>query len=299
MVKRFWFLLLILTSYQCIGQMLDNSKGNAFTDTPFFNSEFIKSNKIKRITGHYSTKASMDVIRENDLVYVYEFSDSGHMIRKYETVNVGGTQDTIINSYEYDQKGRMIVHRKSDQYGFYSTHYKYDSLGRVIRTEYRRDLSKGRDRIHFNLDKSFIITHESSEYYESEGMLKRTYLNNYGKPFQNKFSYFDANGYLIKEEENLTVHSGRRLTYYEYNEKGLLSEMKKESSVMGKHSYKEEYTYDDYHNLLSKNVYRNGEYKTEYQIIYEPQTKLISAVITRNVSNDFITILRFDQFDFQ
>ena len=54
-------------------QMLDNSRGEAFTDQPFFNADFIRNNKIQKITGHYSTKASMDYIRENDLIYVYEF----------------------------------------------------------------------------------------------------------------------------------------------------------------------------------------------------------------------------------
>lgn len=278
--------------------MLDNSHGEAFSDQPFFNADFIKANKIKRITGHYSTKASMDVIRENDLIYVYEFDSLGRMIEKYETVNLAGGKDTIVNIYEYDKNNNLINYRKSDQHGFYSTHYEYDSLNRVVKTEYRRDMSKGRDRVHFKLDKSYVITYETSSYENSEGMEKRVYYNSYRKPFQTKFTYTDKNGYVVRDEERLTVHSGLRNIYYKYNPKGLLAEVSKTSNVMGKHTSKIIFKYDDFNNLLSKDFYKNGVHKTEYQIIYDPQTKMISAVLTRNVSDNFITILKFDQIDF-
>jgi hypothetical protein len=290
--------ILISLSFSLNAQMLDNSKGNAFSDEPFFNQKFVRSNKIKKITGHYSTKASMDMIRENDLIYVYQFDSLGRMSHKYETVNIAGGRDTIVNSYDYDKSGNLAVHRRSDQHGFYSTHYTYDSLNRIVRTEYRRDMSNGRDKVSFHLDKSYIITYETSVYYNSPGQEKRVYFNNYDKPFQEKFSYTDENGYLKEEEEKLTVHSGRRKIHYNYNEKGLLQEVAKESSVMGKHTYKEEFKYDKFNNLLSKHIYRNEDYKTEIQIVYDPTTKLVSAVITRKVSNDFITILKFDEIEF-
>lgn len=281
-----------------LAQMLDNSKGTAFSDQPFFNHQFIKANKIKRIQGHYSSKASMDYIRENDLIYVYEFDSLGYMTRKYETVNIAGGRDTIINVYEYDTNGNLIVHRRSDRKGFYSTHYTYDDQDRIVRTEYRRDMSKGRDKVHFSLDKSYMITFETSKYENTEEWEKRVFYNNYDKPFQERFSYYDNNGYIMREEEKLTVHSGRRETKYEYTEKGLLKSITKESSVIGKHTYKEEFQYDEYNNLLAKHIHKDGEYLTEIQVVYDPVTRLISAVLTRKVKNDFITILKFDEIEF-
>ena len=279
-------------------QMLDNSEGNAFTDQPFFNHQFIKANKIKKILGHYSTKASMDYIRENDLIYVYEFDSLGRMTHKYETVNIAGGKDTIINVYEYNLKGEMIVHRKSDRNGFYATHYDYDDRGRIIRTEYRRDISKGRDKVDFQLEKSYMITFETAKYENTSDWEKKVYYNNYEKPFQEKFTYFDDNGYLIKEEEKLTVHSGRRVTTYEYTEKGMLKSIQKESSVIGKHVNKEEFQYDQFNNLLAKHIYKDGVYLTEIQVVYDPLTQLLSAVLTRKVENDYITILKFDEIEF-
>ena len=281
-----------------MGQMLDNSKGTAFSDQPFFNHQFIKANKIKKILGHYSTKASMDFIRDNDLIYVYEFDSLGRMISKYETVNIAGGRDTIINVYEYDESGNMTIHRKSDRNGFYATHYQYDSLGRVVRTEYRRDMSKGRDKVHFSLDKSYMITFETSQYEDNPEWEKRVYFNNYEKPFQEKYSYYDENGYLLNEEEKLTVHSGRRKTSYEYTEKGFLKSISKESSVIGKHTYKEEFQYDQYSNLMAKHIYKDDKYLTEIQVVYDPATKFIRAVLTRKVENDYITILKFDEIEF-
>lgn len=240
----------------------------------------------------------MDIIRDNDLIYVYNFDTLGRMIAKYETVNIAGGRDTIINVYEYDADGNMTIHRKSDRNGFYSTHYDYDSLNRIVRTEYRRDMSKGRNKVHFKLDKSYMITFESSKYENTEEWEKRVYYNNYKKPFQEKFSYFDPNGYLLKEEEKLTVHSGRRKTLYEYTEKGFLKSITKESSVMGKHVYKEEFQYDEYSNLMAKHIYKDGKYLTEIQVVYDPITKLLRAVLTRKVENDYITILKFDEIEF-
>ena len=185
--------ILILISFfitsLSFSQILDNSLAQAFTDKPFFNKEFIKSNKIRLIKGHVSTKASMDYIRKNDLIQVFKFDTLGQVIAKYETINILGSKDTIINFYDYNEKGLLITHRKTDRFGFYATHYSYDSLQRVVRTEYRRDMNKGRDPFNFQLGKSFMINFETSEYAVSDGLVKRTYYNNYGKPFQETFFY--------------------------------------------------------------------------------------------------------------
>ena len=48
-MRLFIFILIIPTSF--LGQMLDNRGCAVFSGEPFFYTEFIRSNKIKSITG--------------------------------------------------------------------------------------------------------------------------------------------------------------------------------------------------------------------------------------------------------
>lgn len=297
-MNRFFVLAFSVFSLSCYAQMLNNSKGEAFTDEPFFNTQNIRTNKVKRIIGHFSTKRMNDQIRPSDLIYVYEFDSLGQLTQKYETVLTNAGVDTVVTRYDYNASGTLRVKRKSDQYGFYAYLYEYDSLGRVVREEFRRDLSKTADKTHFDLDKKYTITFETSGYENYPSMEKRTYYNSYGKPFQVKISHFDANGYLLDENESLSVTSGQKNTTYTYNEKGLLKEKNTVSSMMGNSEIKLVFEYDDKNNLQAKQIYRDGKYSTEIQILYRKTTGLIQAILTRQVSTNFITLLQFDKIEF-
>jgi len=80
-------MLLIITTGMCIavGQMLDNTEGKTFGETPYFNEAFVKRNKIKTLKGYFSTKATMDYIRKSKDVYYYEFNEAGQLIKDYRT----------------------------------------------------------------------------------------------------------------------------------------------------------------------------------------------------------------------
>ena len=280
------------------GQLLNNSLGEAFTDEPFFNIENVRANKIKRITGHFSTKKMNDQIRPSKLIYVYEFDELGRLTQQYETVEVGGMLDTVVTQYEYNAKGFLHVKRRTDRSGFYAYVYEYDASGRVIREEFRRDMNKSGSKVNFLLDKQFLITYETSTYENYPQQEKRIFFNSYGKPFQEKYAYFDKDGYLLEELEKLRVTAGQKKTTYAYNEKGLLREMEISSSIMGNSKTKQLFTYDEFNNLLSKDIYRNDEHTTEIQVVYNEKTGLISAILTRQVSTNFITILRLDEYEF-
>src|SRR5690606_41249173 len=66
-------------------QVLDNSKGNAFTDKPFFNKNFIRNNKIKTISGRFNYKKSGQAIYTTDFFYVYSFDEEGNLDATFET----------------------------------------------------------------------------------------------------------------------------------------------------------------------------------------------------------------------
>ncbi|MCC7454261.1 MAG: hypothetical protein IT222_08860, partial [Crocinitomix sp.] len=56
----FW---IFITAFNVSGQMIDMSEGKTFGDPPFFNQEFVKRNKLKTISGYYSTKATLQAIK--------------------------------------------------------------------------------------------------------------------------------------------------------------------------------------------------------------------------------------------
>jgi len=294
MIKYCVFLMVICSQVFVFGQMLDNSKGETFGEKPFFNTSFIQANKIKQIKGYYSTKAHSTGILPTDDIYVYEFNRLGQLTKEYKTKY----KDTIVSQYNYDQNGNLILIRKSDKYGFHSFYYKYDSLNRIIAKEYRRDLNKSGDRIHFQLDKSYRISGETYSYENTPIGLKKYYYNSTGKIYQTEFFYEDEDGYLLKQDSQLKTGSGRSKTIYKYGDKGLLSEKLIETYLTKKTTTKIAFEYDENQNILAQYYYRNGEYVTEFQIIYDSKTMLLSVILTRDVKTHFITILKLTDYHF-
>lgn len=278
--------------------MLDNEFGKAFSDEPFFNEKFIKRNKIKKITGRYSKKAINDKIRKDSNVYVYEFSPEGRLVKQYRTLKIGKTWDTIVQQYEYDTEGKITVHRKSDQYGFYATIYSYDTSGRVVEEEFRRDLNTGKNKLDFKLDKALSFNHETSSYYVAPLQEKRTFYNSYDRPFKNHFKYFDEDGYLLKEETILKMSRIRTEKAYTYNDKGFLGAIEITSTSKNNPSTKEEYFYDQLNNLEQIKYYKNGVYEMEKQLLYNRVSKLLKTVLIREVKSNLITILALDEYEF-
>ena len=278
--------------------MLDNEHGKAFSDDPFFNTGFIKRNKIKKIIGRYSSKELNDKIRDNSNIYVFEFSPEGRLQQKYRSIEIGNIIDTIVYQYFYDEKGRISILRKSDQHGFYATHYTYDTLGRVIIEEKRRDLNKNQDKLNFELGQALVFSQETSSYYDVPLQSKRTFFNNYDRPFKDHFKYFNEDGYLLKEETIMRMTRSRTVLDYKYGDKGFVSEIAKTTTLKGSKPSRQEFAYDELNNLDQIKHYRGGVYTTENQLLYNRKSRLLKTVLTREVATQMITILALDEYEF-
>lgn len=294
----FCFVFIATTSHDAFAQMLNNSEGDAFLDSPFFNQENIKANKIKKIYGSYHFKKINDRMRPTGLEYGCEFDNQGRIIMQYETTRFLDKVDTIVNHYEYNEKGLLKIHRKYDANAYYAEVYEYDPEGRMIRIEYRKDLNKNANPLRFVLDKQYLISFETHSYEKFEQQEKKTHFNNFGMPFQYTFYYYNDLGYLTQIVENMAVSSGQRKTTFSYNERGLIAEKRMVSSVMGNSSFRVSYTYDPIGNLLSSEMHRNGVYTTETQVIYNSKTGLVSSLLKRQIDTQLITILQFDNYEF-
>lgn len=284
--------------FSACSQMLNNSEGDAFLESPFFNETNIKANKIKRITGSYHFKKINDRMRPTGLVYGCEFDNQGRIIMQYETTRFLDKVDTIVNHFEYNEKGLLKIHRKYDANAYYAEVFEYDQEGRMIRIEYRKDINKNVNPLRFVLDKQYLISFETHSYEKFEQQEKKTHYNNFGLPFQYTFYYYNDLGYLTQIIENMAVSSGQRKTTFSYNERGLIAEKRMVSSVMGNSSFKITYTYDPIGNLLSSEMHRSGVYTTETQVIYNSKTGLVSSLLKRQIDSQLITILQFDNYEF-
>jgi hypothetical protein len=275
--------------FSAFSQMLNNSEGDAFLESPFFNEANIKANKIKKISGSFHFKKINDKIRPTSLVYGCEFDKEGRIIMHFETSKF---------HYEYNEKGLLHIHRKYDANAYYAEVFEYDDLNRVIRVEYRKDINKNVNPLRFVLDKQYLISFETMSYEKFEQQEKKTHYNNFGLPFQYTFYYYNDLGYLTQIVENLAVSSGQRTTTFTYNERGLIAEKRMVSSVMGNSSYRIAYVYDPIGNLLSSELHRNGNYTTETQVIYNSKTGLVSSLLKRQIDSQLITILQLDNYEF-
>lgn len=275
-------------------QILDNKYGTAFTDQPFFNKTFIKQNKVKKIKGEYTFKKAGDIMRKTEFKNIFEFNELGQLVETFETRSDDGIKDTIQNMYEYSPKNQLTVFRKKDSGGYESIHYTRDSLGRILSEESHRDIID----VNGDVEKTFIINTESMKYDTFPLQLKKTVFNSYNLPYLEEISYFNKDGYLLEKEERLKMTSGTVKTMYEYNEKGYISAIRSDATLDGKFAEEWLFRYDDLGNLIEKHIYKNGVFTTDIQVIYNVDTKLLSSVLTRNVKTNFITILRFLNYEF-
>lgn len=275
-------------------QMLDNKRGFAFTDEPFFDEVFIRTNKIKKIKGEFTYKKVGDVMRKTEFKSIYEFNSLGQLISTYETRIEGNIKDTIQNFYEYSSNNQLEVHRKKDSEGYGSVHYERDSLNRIISEETRRDLFDSNAQI----ERSLIINHEKMKYDTFPLQEKKTIYNSYGLPYMEEISHFNEDGYLLDVEENLKMTGNKYKYFYEYNDKGYISAIRSNADANGVFTEEWLFRYDEWGNLTEKHIYKNGVFTTDIQIIYNTDTKLLSSVLTREVSTNFIMILRFMGYEY-
>lgn len=294
-VKHLIFILIIIP-FCSFAQMLDNSKGFAFTQLPYFNEQFIKMNKIQSLNGFYQHKKLGDIIRKTDYIYQYKFDKEGRLIFSLETKLIGTIVDTLVLYYEYDADNRLSIVRQKDKDGFFSTKYNYDAKNRVIKEEYFRDIDTTTNNVSQpSFERSTYINSERYEYEENAALTKKIYYNNYDFPYLDEYITNNKFGLVEKKEKVIRTTSSVTTTTFEYNEKGWVSKKKVVSSSNKNLNTEIEFNYDAQGNLSDKQIYKNGEHITDIQLIYNSKTGILNYTLTRDVKTNFISILKFDK----
>ena len=294
-MKPFFLILFICCTAQGFSQMLRNSEGQSFGDKPEFDFDFIRGHKIKSITGRYSTKAERDYIRSTTDVITYNFNRAGELSYEYKIQG----NDTIVTVYVYDEYGNVVTKRKSDRYSFVSYHYAYDKHNRLISTEMRRDENRGQDRLTFEPGQHSVVSSERFDYVDFDnGDYKKIFYNESGGIYLEEFFYFDDKQQLIRQEGTSKSGAGRITTTYSYDKDGRLLQKFSESTMMGNYTARHVYEYDAHGNILAQRYYKDGNYTTEFQILYDETTHELKAIITRDHATNFMTILTLKEYTY-
>lgn len=274
-------------------QMLSNELGEAFTDTPFFNTDFIARNHIHRLKGEFIYKKQGEMMQPTTFYYVYEFDSLGRLVLKYETRTDDGTRDTTFMQYAYSGD-ELAALTTFDREGKTSYRYTLDDGNHrvaesIVRTFYADSLHPSRE---------IVLNKETMTWQLADRQAKKTVYNSYGLPYKEVFYYYDERGYLSSREEFLMTTSERTIYTYEYNEKGYLAALKRKKA--GSDSYEEElrFRYDEYGNLIEKHLYKEGIFTTDTQFLYNEKSRLLNAILIREVKTNFILILRFKEYDY-
>jgi hypothetical protein len=294
-VKRILFLLFLGITTFGQAQLLDNSEGQAFTEYPFFNTHFIRASKIREIKGSYIFKKQGDVMRETKYVYVFSFDSLGQLTRHYETAKGDIVSDTIVRYYTYDGLGNLLSKRMNEQRGFMTTYYTYDDSNRVIKEEVWRDIDTLHSLLKPDIERSILWNTETMTHEHYGNLFKMRIHNSYGNQYLEKSRIYDSLGYLARIHELYTITRDQYTTDFTYSNKGWVETIKTTHNIDPVPLTEMRFTYDNYGNLTSKQEYRNGVFTTEYQIIYSGSTGMLSSVLIREVSSNFISIIRFSE----
>lgn len=287
-------MLFLLSSQVGLSQILDINKP-VFSEEPFFNTRFIQQNGIKLITGSRSSKKVKDIIRTKGLDYYYEFNERGFLTKQMSTYhNQVEKKDTNIIIYYYNEKNQLTTIRKSDSYGYFSNHFKYDDSNQVINQTYCRDENYCDYKADFDLAKQYTINTDSFSY-EKQGELqyKKLYYNKYNKVYREEFFYFNELGYLREIYSRYIIGNKKSKVQYEYDEKGRVGKIIHFANLSTNDQESEVFLYDELDNLLEIKVYQNDKYKTSKQFLYDKKTYLLTAQLIQDIETEFIQIIQY------
>ena len=292
-MKLSFLVFVLLAPFISLSQIIDNSRSFAFGDDPFYNSAFIKTNQVKSIHGIISTKKELSAIKKTNQVIHFEFNEKGELIKQYKSVKRHKKIDTTFTMYSYSDLGGLVTKRTNDAHGFYSYNYGYNKQNQRIKKTYCRDENVSENKNNFVLGKQYTIINETYSYKLSSNTLLKNIYNNNGRIYEKHEFTYDSLGYLIKINKKLLINNKKSSEEYEYNEHGLIKSVSTFKVSGQAASTKTTYQYDEFGNLTYIDEYKEGNHQLHKELLYEPSTYMLKALITQDLATNFITIIKF------
>ena len=292
-MNRVILLLFCLSINQLFAQMINNESGQIFTETPFFNEKYIRSVKLKSITGTISSKKELGAIKSSGKKEAYIFNEKGNLTIHYLSSKTKNKPDTTFTFYEYNLKNENTIFRVSDSYGFYSYSKKYNDLGKLINKTYSREKNASKSKMNFKLEEKYVIFQESYLYENKDSTIEVTTLNSNGRPYQRQIYYYDSFNYLFKIHTRLLISNSTKYEKYTYNDRGFLKSIQYFNNENETPIKELRYDYDEWGNVTFMDEYKDNVRVIHKEILYDPSTLILKTILSQDLVSNLITIIKY------
>ena len=292
-MNRFILLLFCLSINHLFAQMIKNESGQIFTETPFFNEKYIRSVKLKSITGTISSKKELGAIKSSGKNEAYIFNEKGNLTIHYLSSKSKSKSDTTFTFYEYNLKNENIVFRVSDSYGFYSYSKKYNDLGKLINKTYSREKNASKSKMNFKLEEKYVIFEESYLHENKDSTTEVTTLNSNGRPYQRQIYYYDSFNYLFKIHTRLLISNSTKYEKYTYNDRGFLKSIQYFINQNETPIKEFRYDYDEWGNVTFMDEYKDNLRVIHKELLYDPSTLILKTILSQDLVSNLITIIKY------
>lgn len=292
-MNRVILLLFCLSVNQLFAQMINNESGQIFTETPFFNEKYIRSVKLKSITGKISSKKELGAIKSSSKKEAYIFNEKGNLTIHYLTSKTKNKPDTTFTFYEYNLKNENTIFRVSDSYGFYSYSKKYNDLGKLINKTYSREKNASKSKMNFKLEEKYVIFQESYLYENKDSTIEVTTLNSNGRPYQRQIYYYDSFNYLFKIQTRLLISNSTKYEKYTYNDRGFLKSIQYFNNENETPIKELRYDYDEWGNVTFMDEYKDNVRVIHKELLYDPSTLILKTILSQDLVSNLITIIKY------
>jgi hypothetical protein len=273
--------------------MINNESGQIFTETPFFNEKYIRSVKLKSITGTISSKKELGAIKSSGKKEAYIFNENGNLTVHYLSSKTKNKADTTFTFYEYNLKNENTIFRVSDSYGFYSYSKKYNDLGKLINKTYSREKNASKSKMNFKLEEKYVIFQESYLYENKDSTIEVTTLNSNGKPYQRQIYYYDSFNYLFKIHTRLLISNSTKYEKYTYNDRGFLKSIQYFNNENETPIKELRYDYDEWGNVTFMDEYKDNVRVIHKELLYDPSTLILKTILSQDLVSNLITIVKY------
>ncbi len=292
-MNRFILLLLCLSINQLFAQMINNELGQIFTETPFFNEKYIRSVKLKSITGTISSKKELGSIKRSGKKEAYIFNEKGNLTIHYLSSQTKSKPDTTFTFYEYNLKNENTIFRVSDSYGFYSYSKKYNDLGKLINKTYSREKNASKSKMNFKLEEKYVIFEESYLYEYKDSAIEVTTLNSNGRPYQRQIYHYNSFNYLSKIHTRLLISNTTKHEKYHYNDRGFLKSIQYFTSENITPIKELRFDYDEWGNVTFMDEYKDNVRVIHKELLYDPSTLILKTILSQDLVSNLITIIKY------
>ena len=292
-MNRVILLLFCLSINHLFAQMINNESGQIFTETPFFNEKYIRSVKLKSITGTISSKKELGAIKSSGKKEAYIFNEKGNLTIHYLSSKTKNKPDTTFTFYEYNLKNENTIFRISDSYGFYSYSKKYNDLGKLINKTYSREKNASKSKMNFKLEEKYVIFQESYLYENKDSIIEVTTLNSNGRPYQRQIYYYDSFNYLFKIHTRLLISNSTKYEKYTYNDRGFLKSIQYFNNENETPIKELRYDYDEWGNVTFMDEYKDNVRVIHKELLYDPSTLILKTILSQDLVSNLITIIKY------